>query len=151
MKLPFIGKLSKNQQFLLYAGLGGLGLLAFLAYTGKKSGFGPLDAASQQFGSLTGPLGFPTGKGASMIKYQTNTIPYMEGDIPLMKTPPVSSKMPTVADASGMLLVPSGMGANRLVNNQGISLAPDTYPPAEYQFSGSYFGDYNERDLITVA
>jgi hypothetical protein len=33
----------------------------------------------------------------------------------------------------------------------GISLAPEAYPPAEMMFSGSYFGDYDDRDLITVA
>lgn len=54
IKLPGVGKLNQNQTWLLVAGLGGLGLLAFLSLTGRKTGFSPLDKFSTQFGDVTG-------------------------------------------------------------------------------------------------
>lgn len=51
LKIPGIGtKLNlKSPNTWLFAGLAGLGVLAYLAYSGKKTGFGPLDTAAGQF------------------------------------------------------------------------------------------------------
>lgn len=147
MKIPFFGKkkLNKNQTWLLGAGLAGLGLIAYLAYSGRRSGFSYLDTAVDQFGNLVDDFGFPVGKVTGTPG---------GGGIAPVATPPMSIKSPTVADqaAAAEMLIPSGPGINRLAFNQGISLAPEPYPPSEFNFSGSYFGDYaDDRDLITVA
>ncbi len=141
MKLPFFGKLNKNQTWLLGAGAIGLGVIAYLSYSGKRSGFSYLDKAVDQFGNIVDDYGFPVGK-------LTGTPG--GGGIAPVPTPPMSIKSPTVADEAAML-IPSGPGIDRLRYNMGISLAPEAYPPAEMMFSGSYFGDYDDRDLITVA
>lgn len=69
LRLPGLGKLklNQNQTWLAIAGLGGLGLLAYLAYSGKKTGLGFLDNAAGQFEDLyedyVGP--FPDMPGAA--------------------------------------------------------------------------------------
>jgi hypothetical protein len=67
VSLPGIGKLNNNQTMLLGAGVAGLGLLAFLAYTGKNTGIGYLDSAVDQFGNLVDDYGFPVGGGAALL------------------------------------------------------------------------------------
>lgn len=144
MKIPFLGKLNKNQSLLLTVGAAGLGLIAYLSFAGRRTGFPVLDKAVDQFGNIVDDYGFPVGK-------VTGT-PGGGGIVPVA-TPPMTVKSPTVADqaAAAEFLIPSGPGINRLAFNQGISLAPEPYPPAEMMFQGSYFGDYDDRDLITVA
>jgi hypothetical protein len=142
MKIPFLGKLNKNQSMLVGAGVLGLGILAYLSYSGRRSGFSYLDNAVDQFGNIVDDYGFPVGKVAGTTG---------GGGIAPVSTPPMSIKSPTLADETAAMLIPSGPGISRLAYNQGISLAPEAYPPTEMMFSGSYFGDFDERDLITVA
>lgn len=53
----------------MYGGIATLGLLAYLAYSGKKTGFGPLDTAADQFEDIyedyVGP--FPNMPGAGPV------------------------------------------------------------------------------------
>ncbi len=67
VSIPGIGKLYNNQTMILGAGVAGLGLLAFLAYTGKNTGIGYLDTAVDQFGNLVDDYGFPVGGGAALL------------------------------------------------------------------------------------
>lgn len=67
VSLPGVGKLNNNQTMILGAGVAGLGLLAFLAYTGKNTGIGFLDQTVDQFGNLVDDYGFPVGGGAALL------------------------------------------------------------------------------------
>ena len=76
--IPGIGKkvsLNNQQSLLATAGLAGLGLLAFLAYTGKNTGIGYLDQAADQFGNLVDDYGFPVGGGAAILGPAAAAVP----------------------------------------------------------------------------
>ena len=73
LRIPGLGKFGGKNQNLILAGLGGLAVLAYLAYSGKKTGIGFVDQAAGQFEGLyedyIGP--FPDMPGGAPPPVQT--------------------------------------------------------------------------------